>query len=164
MSVYAVNSFCRRVVHDAALRAALADDPEAALRTARPALDEDEVEALLRGDVGELSLRGCNHFLLHQLGRWRVLGLDLPTYAKRIRAPHHGRDQPATGELIDRFPRGGPEDVDAAVRAAECAQPEWRALAPLECAALVGRIADAVEAHAGELLSYTQVKNVNVRF
>ena len=56
-----------------------------------PALDEDEVQALLRGDVGELSLRGCNHFLLHQLGRWQVLGLDLPTYAERIRAAHRDR-------------------------------------------------------------------------
>jgi Aromatic-ring-opening dioxygenase LigAB, LigA subunit len=89
MSVYAVNSFCRRVVHDRDLRAALADDPEAALRAARPALAEDEVQALLRGDVGALSLRGCNHFLLHQLGRWQVLGLDLPSYAERIRAAHH---------------------------------------------------------------------------
>jgi hypothetical protein len=88
MSVYAVDSLCRRVVHDAGLRHALARDPEAALRAARPPLDEDEIQALLRGDVGELSLRGCNHFLLHQLGRWQVLGLDLPTYAQRIRAAH----------------------------------------------------------------------------
>ena len=34
MSVYAVNSFCRRVVHDPDLRRALAEDPEAALRAA----------------------------------------------------------------------------------------------------------------------------------
>ena len=88
MSIYAVNSLCRRVVHDPRLRAALSEDPEAALRAARPALDEDEVRALLHGDVGELSLRGGNHFLLHQLGRWQVLGLDLPTYAQRIWAAH----------------------------------------------------------------------------
>jgi hypothetical protein len=88
MSVYAVNSFCRRVVHDPDLRSALAHDPEAAVRAARPALEEDEVQALLRGDVGVLSLRGCNHFLLHQLGRWQVLGLDLPTYAERIRTAY----------------------------------------------------------------------------
>ena len=89
MSIYAVDSFCRRVVHDPALRASLAEDAEGALRAARPPLAEDEVQALLRGDVGALSLRGCNHFLLHQLGRWQVLGLDLPTYAERIRAAHH---------------------------------------------------------------------------
>jgi hypothetical protein len=86
MSVYAVDKLCRRVVHEPELRAALASDPGAALRAARPALDEEEVAALLAGDVGRLSRMGCNHFLLHQLGRWRVLGLDLQTYAERIRA------------------------------------------------------------------------------
>jgi hypothetical protein len=63
VSVYAVNKLCRRVVHEPELRA-----------------------ALLAGDVGRLSRMGANHFLLHQLGRWKVLGLDLPTYADRIRA------------------------------------------------------------------------------
>jgi hypothetical protein len=88
MSVYAVNSLCRRVVHDPQLRHDLATDPEGALRAARPALEEDELRMLLSGDVGRLSQRGANHFLLHQLGRWQVLGLDLPTYAQRIREAH----------------------------------------------------------------------------
>jgi hypothetical protein len=86
MSVYAVNKLCRRVVHEPELRAALHDDAEAALRAARPPLDEEELAALLSGDVGRLSRMGANHFLLHQLGRWKVLGLDLETYAERIRA------------------------------------------------------------------------------
>jgi len=86
MSVYAVNKLCRRVVHEPELRAALHRDPEAALRAARPPLAEEEIAALLSGDVGRLSRMGANHFLLHQLGRWEVLGLDLPTYAERIRA------------------------------------------------------------------------------
>jgi hypothetical protein len=86
MSIYAVNKLCRRVVHDPDLRRALAADPEAALRAARPPLDDEEVAALLAGDVGRLSRMGANHFLLHQLGRWKVLGLDLPTYAERIRS------------------------------------------------------------------------------
>jgi aromatic-ring opening dioxygenase LigAB LigA subunit len=88
VSVYAVNKLCRRVVHEPALRAALAADPEPALRAARPPLSEEELRALLAGDVGTLSQLGCNHFLLHQLGRWQVLGLDLPLYAERIRAAH----------------------------------------------------------------------------
>jgi hypothetical protein len=88
VTVYAVNSFCRQVVHDPDLRRRLADDPEAALRQVRPPLSEDEVRALLVGDVGTLSKLGANHFLLHQLGRWRVLGLDLPSYAERIREAH----------------------------------------------------------------------------
>ena len=86
MSVYAVDKLCRRVVHEPELRAALRSNPEATLRAARPPLDEDQVAALLAGDVGRLSRIGANHFLLHQLGRWKVLGLDLPTYAERIRA------------------------------------------------------------------------------
>jgi hypothetical protein len=86
VSTYAVNKLCRRVVHEPELRAALARDPEAALRAATPPIAEDEIAALLAGDVGRLSHMGANDFLLHQLGRWQVLGLDLPTYAERIRA------------------------------------------------------------------------------
>jgi hypothetical protein len=102
MSVYAVDSFCRRVVHDPRLRADLASSPEAALRAARPPLSDEEVGALLDGDVGRLSRMGANHFLLHQLGRWEVLGLDLPTYAERIREAHReereaARSAPADG-------------------------------------------------------------------
>ncbi|HEY7630496.1 MAG TPA: hypothetical protein VH817_07345 [Thermoleophilaceae bacterium] len=88
VSVYAVNKLCRRVVHEPELRQALADDPEQALRAARPPLSDEEIAALLAGDVGTLSKLGCNHFLLHQLGRWKLLGLDLPLYAERIREAH----------------------------------------------------------------------------
>jgi len=86
VSIYAVNTLCRRVVHEPALRASLNDDPEPVLRAARPRLSDEEVKALIDGDVGRLSKMGANHFLLHQLGRWQVLGLDLKLYAKRIRA------------------------------------------------------------------------------
>jgi hypothetical protein len=88
MSIYAVNKICYRVVREPALRQALTDDPEAALRAATPPLSDEEVTALLTGDVGRLSKLGANHFLLHQLGRFRLLGLDLPTYADRIRAAY----------------------------------------------------------------------------
>ena len=88
MSVYAVNKLCWRVVHEPELRRALRDDPRAALRDAAPPLSEEELAALLNGDVGTLSKRGANHFLLHQLGRFELLGLTLPIYADRIRAAH----------------------------------------------------------------------------
>ena len=88
MSVYAVNKLCRRVVHDPALRDALNVDPEPVLRACQPPLSDEEIRALCAGDVGSLSKAGCNHFLLHQLGRWRLFGLDLPKYAERIRAAH----------------------------------------------------------------------------
>lgn len=70
------------------LRQALAEMPEQALRAATPPLSEEELQALLAGDVGRLSKLGANHFLLHQLGRFRLLGLDLPTYADRIPAAY----------------------------------------------------------------------------
>lgn len=85
MSIYAVDKLCRRLVHDPALREALASDPEPALRAARPPLSDDQIDALLAGDVGRLSHAGANHFLLHQLGRFGLFGLDLPTYGQRIR-------------------------------------------------------------------------------
>ena len=88
MSVYAVNKICYRVVHEPDLRQALTDAPEQALLAATPPLSEEEVQALLAGDVGRLSKLGANNFLLHQLGRFCLLGLDLPTYAERIRAAY----------------------------------------------------------------------------
>jgi Aromatic-ring-opening dioxygenase LigAB, LigA subunit len=97
MSVYAVNKLCRRVVHEPALRDALAVDPEPVLRAADPPLSSEEIRALCAGDVGALSKAGCNHFLLHQLGRWQLFGLDLPTYAERIRAAHGEQPRAAPG-------------------------------------------------------------------
>jgi hypothetical protein len=85
MSVYAVDKLCHRIVHEPALRDELARDPETTLRAVRPPLSDDEVAALLAGDVGALSRMGANDFLLHQLGRFELFGLDLPRYADRIR-------------------------------------------------------------------------------
>ncbi len=93
MSRYAVDKLCYRVTHEPALREALRDGPEAALRAAMPPLSEEELHAFLSGDVGRLSRLGANHFLLHQLGRWQLFGLDLPTYAERIRTEY--RDERA---------------------------------------------------------------------
>jgi len=86
MSVYAVDKVCRRLVHEPELREALSTDPVAALRAARPPLSDDEIALFAAGDVGALMRLGCNPFLLHQIARWRLLGLDLPSYGERIRA------------------------------------------------------------------------------
>jgi hypothetical protein len=88
VSAYAVDKLCRRVAHEPALREALSIDPEPVLRGVEPPLSDEEIRALCAGDVGSLSKAGCNHFLLHQIGRWQLFGLDLPTYAERIRAGH----------------------------------------------------------------------------
>lgn len=96
MTVYAVDKLCYRVSREPELRQALAGTTaqrEAALRAAAPPLAGDEAGALLRGDVGWLSRHGCNHFLLHQLGRWNLLDLDLPTYARRIREEYRAERQ-----------------------------------------------------------------------
>jgi len=88
MSIYAVDKLCRRVVHDAELRQSLERSPEATLRAAEPALSDEEVRLLLAGDVGRLSRLGANSFLLHQLGRFGLFGLDLPTHGERMRAEY----------------------------------------------------------------------------
>jgi hypothetical protein len=95
MSTYAVNKLCRRVVHEPQLREELNGsraEAEAAIRTARPALSEEEVQLVLDGEVGELGKRGCNYFLVHQLGRWEVLGLDLKMHGDRVRAAQASGD------------------------------------------------------------------------
>lgn len=94
MSVYAVNKLCRRVVHEPELRQQLnasRESAEAAIRAARPPLSEEEVQLVLDGEVGILGQRGCNYFLLHQLGRWEVLGLDLKKHGDRVRAAQANR-------------------------------------------------------------------------
>jgi hypothetical protein len=88
VSIYAVDKLCRRVVREPALVEALRSDPEAALRASQPPLSDEERELLLAGDVGRLGRMGANFFLLHQLGRFELLGLTLPIYSERIRAEY----------------------------------------------------------------------------
>ena len=54
-------------------------------------------------------------------------------------------ENPATGEIIAAYPRGGVEEVEAAVAAARLAQPKWAALAPQARGAFLSAIADALE-------------------
>ena len=79
MSIYAVNKLCWRIVHEPELRASLEADPTVTLLAASPPLSEEEIDAFSRGDVGHLSKMGANDFLLHQIGRFELMGLDLPT-------------------------------------------------------------------------------------
>jgi betaine-aldehyde dehydrogenase len=58
---------------------------------------------------------------------------------------------PATGEIIARFPRCGPDDVDDAVQAAQAAFESWRDTTPLERAQRALRLADLIAEHAEEL-------------
>jgi acyl-CoA reductase-like NAD-dependent aldehyde dehydrogenase len=58
---------------------------------------------------------------------------------------------PATGTLLARVAGAGPAEVDAAVRAAELAQPRWAARSLPERGAILQKIAAAVRQHAPEL-------------
>ena len=59
---------------------------------------------------------------------------------------------PSTGEAYATAPVSGPEDVDAALRAAAEAFPGWRDTTPAERQLALLRIADAIEARAEELV------------
>jgi acyl-CoA reductase-like NAD-dependent aldehyde dehydrogenase len=59
--------------------------------------------------------------------------------------------EPATEEVMAEIPRAGAAEVDEAVSRAKSAFPAWRAVAPAERAALMRRLADAIEGKAEEL-------------
>jgi betaine-aldehyde dehydrogenase len=60
---------------------------------------------------------------------------------------------PSTGEVFGTAPLSGPEDVDAAMRAAAEAFEGWRDSTPSERQRALLRIADAIEARAEELVA-----------
>jgi betaine-aldehyde dehydrogenase len=59
---------------------------------------------------------------------------------------------PSTGEEYLEAPISGTSDVDLAMRSAKDAFPEWRDATPSERSLALLRIADAIEAHADELV------------
>src|SRR5204863_9690753 len=75
----------------------------------------------------------------------------------RLRAPPHVRTrmieviEPATEAVLEKLPRAGVEEVDAAVERARVAFPLWRAIAPAERASLLHALADALAAQREDL-------------
>jgi betaine-aldehyde dehydrogenase len=59
--------------------------------------------------------------------------------------------EPATEQVMAELPRAGAEEVDEAVAKARGAFPAWRLVAPEDRAALLRRLADAIEERAEEL-------------
>jgi acyl-CoA reductase-like NAD-dependent aldehyde dehydrogenase len=59
--------------------------------------------------------------------------------------------EPATEQSLDSIPRGGVDEVDAAVAAARRAFPAWRAVAPGDRARLLRRVVEAMEGAWDEL-------------
>ncbi len=60
-------------------------------------------------------------------------------------------ENPATGEVIARFPAGTADDVDAAVAAARGAFPGWSGTDPLQRARVLNQLADVIVENADEL-------------
>ncbi|MET9503167.1 aldehyde dehydrogenase family protein [Streptomyces sp. NPDC006622] len=58
---------------------------------------------------------------------------------------------PADEQVIGRVPAAGPQDVDAAVRAARAALPAWAATAPAERAARLSALRDVLAARKDEI-------------
>jgi betaine-aldehyde dehydrogenase len=67
--------------------------------------------------------------------------------------------EPATEGVIAEVPRAGVEETDAAVAAAKAAFSAWRAISPADRAALLRRLAEALEERAGELATL-EARNV----
>ena len=59
--------------------------------------------------------------------------------------------EPATEQVMAEVPRAGADEADAAVARAKAAFPAWRAVSPADRAALLHRLADALEERAGDL-------------
>jgi hypothetical protein len=82
MSVYAVNKVCWLVERNPEFRERFRSQPEATL--ADFSLTPDERTAILAGDVITLFRNGGHPFLLQNLGRYEVCGLDTKTYRQLI--------------------------------------------------------------------------------
>lgn len=83
MSIYALNKLCHRTQNDHPFRAAMREDPVAAI--APYDLTAEEREALLAGDVARLWRMGVHPFILSFLTRYEIFGLTPAVYSERIR-------------------------------------------------------------------------------
>jgi len=89
----------------------------------------------------------------------RIDGLRLPDarlfidgkFVEPARDGHIDVVDPHDGSLLASIGEAGEEDIDRAVRAARSAQPAWAGTPAAERGGYLLRLADAIEAHAGEL-------------
>lgn len=88
MSLYAVNKVAWRTVLDEDFRNALRANPSVVLKDFEPPLSPEERDLLLNGAVGALARRGANTFLLNQLARFHMFGLDRSNYRARMVAEY----------------------------------------------------------------------------
>lgn len=84
MSVYELNKICYLLDIDEDFLARAKADPAAAISNFD--LTDQEREALLAGDVGQLYKWGVHTFILNSTARHEVFGVNRKNYAERIRA------------------------------------------------------------------------------
>lgn len=90
--------------------------------------------------------------------------MDFMAFAETYLADEKGEDaskvfNPATGDVIARFPIASDSDVDAAVQRASEAFKTWGSTSPAERAAVLLKIADAVEQETDE---FARIESLNV--
>ena len=71
----------------------------------------------------------------------------------------HHHVYPASGEVQGSVPLAGPDDVDAAVQAAQAAYPGWRAWRPSERARVLHRLGELMERDADEIARLSVLDN-----
>lgn len=67
--------------------------------------------------------------------------------------------EPATGQVYSQIPDSTAEDLEQAVAAAEKAQPAWAALSLEKRAAILTKVADAIDGHSNELAKAEAIDN-----
>ena len=83
MSVYAINKLFYMVENDASFRERMKANPEEAI--SEFSLTQEETEALTSGDVEKLFNIGVHPFLLNNIGRHELYGVNTQNYLPRIR-------------------------------------------------------------------------------
>ena len=72
-------------------------------------------------------------------------------WAESTSESHRQIVSPVTGETLAEVPDASAEDIDAAVRAAQKAQPEWAALSAWDRAKVCHAIADLIESRKEDM-------------
>jgi hypothetical protein len=83
MSVYAINKLLYLTENDESFRQRIKSDPEKVL--AETSLTSEEREALTSGDVLKLFEMGVHAFLLNNMGRHELFGVNSQNYFPRVR-------------------------------------------------------------------------------
>src|SRR5688572_4007905 len=96
--------------------------------------------------VAPNSLAGIKLNLPKQRGAYYDGKWHEPKAGRYVETPN-----PGTGESLGKVAETGPEDIDAAVKAAKRAFKEWRRVPPLERAKMLKKVAEVLRQNAGEL-------------